>query len=559
MQQSSDAGSLSYSFQSLNDVQEAFSDSFLSQFLLADNERICAIDSIQGTARNLWSDVPPATDEETCSDEEHSYDESLMTILGPNCTDLNPEVVLKSMTLEEVRASLEKSSLYRVYYNRYDKEGKQVYRKTTFRYLDDSRRFILLTIQDLTEAFMAEEARRKDLADALEDTRKHLDANNVFLSLLSRDIRTPLHSILGFTQIANAELSDVSAVEGYLHKISMSGIYMKETIDDIRDLIQILWNPIRLHKEPVSLSDFFVKISSFLRNKAEEKQLTLDSVSGPFSKDLVYTDKAILTKIITKLAGNITGYTLRGGNIHASAAEESISADTMQMVINVTSRGIDYDPRRLHVLEMSLREIQEELKRNISNVELDLVILKAYVSAMGGNITASASEGLGTHISIHLPLQLKNTAEGTETEQEAPASPVKEKPFASVPAFFGKSLLLADDDETNQEVERRMLERAGFTVTTARNGKEALDIYKSDGVSFDIVLLDVRMPCMDGLETARAIRSLPDPKKRSVPIIALTASTLPSDVYASLEAGMNRHVNKPLRYSELVDVLSAYI
>ncbi|MBR2528469.1 MAG: response regulator [Blautia sp.] len=511
---------------------------------------VLLIETSTGLALPLHSNGSdlPLFDRNGCFD----YDQNIRTFLNEYCTDIDPEEIIRKSSLPVAIKHLQTSDHYSVSF-RISLGGSQyLHKKLIWHKLSVPRGFLTASIVDMTEDFLEEDERRSRLEAALKQAQANLDANNSFLSLVSRDIRTPLHSIIGLSQMANAELMDISAVESYLYKISMSGTYMEDTINDIRDFIRISWHPIELREEIIDLPVFLSSASRFLSRRAAQRNLHFFLHTDNISQKSVLTDLAALRQVLVKFTDNMINYTLRGGTIDMHFSSETISQEEAQVRLSVQSRGIDLNPGRLGVLLKPFEDIMEEVRSNISSIDMDLVILKAYVDSLKGKISIQNNEGISTGIEILFHFPLPHSDSRVSSLQPVRFSQI---PALDLPVFTGKRALLADDDSINLEVGSKMLEKTGMTVFQAHNGAQALNLFIEEDGDFDVILMDIRMPVMNGLEASKRIRGLTLPAAGHIPIIALTVNAFDEDYTLSLEAGIDRHLTKPIEPGSLYQIL----
>ena len=520
---------------------------FLCQITLKQFEHILLVEQESGEAIFLHDATTPVADPSSSAKNPiFSFDEIFRGQLEKHCTDIDPEAIIRSGSLSAVSKALEAKESYTIYYNTCDAGGQVVHKRIIWTRV--SEKYLCAMIEDLSEAFQYERERSAQLKKALAEAQANLDANNTFLTLVSRDIRTPLHSIIGLSRIANMELKDISAVESYLHKISMSGSYMEQTINDIRDFIRISWHPIELHTEAIDLTEFMTVAVETFQEQAKERQLHFAFRSGSLKVNRVRTDASALRQVILKLTRNVLNYTLRGGSVELGLSSEVLSGGEVTLALSVTSRGIDLDQDRMQILKEPYEYVMNEVRSNISSIDMDRVSLRAYLHAMKGAVDIDIERGIRTSLTVTLRFPAaEESAESIDLPRKAG------QPY--VPQFKGLTALLADDDSINLEVSTKLLENTGLTVFTAKNGLEALNLFTAQSGAFDIILMDIRMPVMNGLEAARAIRSLALPTASKVPIIALTVNAFDEDVRQSLAAGMDKHLIKPISAQFLYRVL----
>ncbi|MBR2765401.1 MAG: hypothetical protein IKE03_05410 [Blautia sp.] len=404
---------------------------------IASREFECVSLIEKGTGNSIVLYSPLRDDIPSKTGMEFRYDTYVLDYLEAHCIDIDPAAIIESLGREHIALRLKEAPSYTVYYNLTDDDNKILHHKASAIRLSFTDDFFCLTVTDLTDAFIREDQRNAHLEKALEEARTNLDANNAFLSLISRDIRTPLHSIIGLTRIANAQLKDISAVESYLHKISMSGTYMEQTINDIKDYIRISWHPIELRMEAIDLGKFTAFVRQVFSRQAAERELHFTCHTEGIQVSKIRTDPAALRQIFLKLTGNIMNYTLRGGTIELRIATEPAESDRVRLTIGIQSRGMDLDQDRLGILLESYEYVMNEVHSNINSIDMDLVILKAYLQAMDAKVRLESRKGIRTGIVITMEVAGQDKAQGTSgTFISRVAIPSQATP----PSFKGRQL-----------------------------------------------------------------------------------------------------------------------
>ena len=460
--------------------------------------------------------------------------------------DSNPHDILSRLRLEQLEIALEKNASCKVHYTTHGSGGSiRLHEISCF--LRDQEHMILLE-RDITDSFRTVAGNVEHLEKALRSAEKEAAQRNAFLNLMSRNIRTPLYSIMGLTHIASHSPEDALDRDDYLRKISMSGSYMTDSIDDILELRQLAAHEIRLAPETIHLDRLLNDVRRAVEPVIQEKRLILT-----FQTDTVVTrsfiaDPHCLTQILKKLLKSAVSYAVEGGRIQLSVRELFRSRDNVTLEFSVESKGIMIDQERLTTLFRPYDQLQESIDENIGDIDISLMILKRYLQEMNTNtLTAETVEGKGTRIAVTLTL-------------ERPEEEVQEKPVQRIlPDLIGKRVLLVDDNHISLEIGRHLLLPRGAFVATAGNGREAIDLFRKENGRFDLIFMDILMPEMDGLTATREIRAMKDiPGAATVPIIAMTANAFRRNFEESFRAGMNAHLVKPIepeRFYEIIDKL----
>ena len=377
------------------------------------------------------------------------------------------------------------------------------------------------------------------------ETKANL-AKREFLFNMSHDIRTPMNAIIGFTALAQTHIDDRGQVEDYLKKISVSSQHLLSLINDVLDMSRIESGKVTLEAKPVHLPELVHELRDIVQAAVSEKglSLTLDTV-GVENEDVI-ADPLRLEQILINVLANAVKFTPDGGQISLWIVQKDTApAGYADFEFHIKDNGIGMSEEfQKHIFEQFARERTSTVSK-IQGTGLGMAITKSLVDMMGGRITVKSEQGKGSEFTISLRFPIGEA----KTEQTPPA--------AKASAFTGKKLLVVEDNELNLEIASTLLKEAGFEVDTAENGKVAVEkVEAASADRYDLILMDIQMPEMDGYEATRRIRALPDTKKAALPIVAMTANAFEDDRKNALRAGMNGHIAKPLDIQKLFQVLS---
>ena len=377
------------------------------------------------------------------------------------------------------------------------------------------------------------------------ETKANL-AKREFLFNMSHDIRTPMNAIIGFTALAQTHIDDRGQVEDYLKKISVSSQHLLSLINDVLDMSRIENGKVTLEAKPVHLPELVHELRDIVQAVVSEKglSLTLDTV-GVENEDVI-ADPLRLEQILINVLANAVKFTPDGGQISLWIVQKDTApAGYADFEFHIKDNGIGMSEEfQKHIFEQFARERTSTVSK-IQGTGLGMAITKSLVDMMGGRITVKSEQGKGSEFTISLRFPIGEA----KTEQTPPA--------AKASAFTGKKLLVVEDNELNLEIASTLLKEAGFEVDTAENGKVAVEkVEAASADRYDLILMDIQMPEMDGYEAPRRIRALPDTKKAALPIVAMTANAFEDDRKNALRAGMNGHIAKPLDIQKLFQVLS---
>ena len=390
--------------------------------------------------------------------------------------------------------------------------------------------------------------------DALKVAESASKAKSTFLSNMSHDIRTPMNAIIGFATLALDDIRDGKKVEDYLSKILSSSKHLLGLINDILDMSRIESGKVVLEEQETDLVTTLQELQSIMEGQAKERKLKLHVDYSNLRDRHVYCDKTRLNQVMFNLLANAVKFTSEGGSIWLTMSQLEPTYEVEDRAIyeiRVKDTGIGIDKAFIkHIFEPFERERTSTVSK-IQGTGLGMAITKNIVDMMGGTIEVESQKGVGTEFIIRLELRLQAEA-GAANEEGA-----KQHGHAEgVAEFAGKRLLLAEDNELNREIACMLLSKYGFVIDTAENGQEAVDLVAASAPDYyDLVLMDIQMPVMDGHEATRRIRNLEDKELAKVPVVAMTANAFDEDRKAAKECGMNGFISKPINMQELVQAL----
>lgn len=374
---------------------------------------------------------------------------------------------------------------------------------------------------------------------------KEIKEKSEFLSGISHEIRTPMNAIYGWTSIARKHTDDKHKVKEYLDKIDTSSKYLLTIMDEILDVESMENGRYEMVREKFSLSELYRQIEDLFWEQSEEKQMKLYLVNQS-ENDWFLGDRKHLQQSIV----NILDYVLKNTEKNSSVTLHSmkmgnLTEEKMRFSIESTGKyGYSYE---LEQLKEMLGETETMFRTKLGDISLPLLISNRFIQSLGGQMEVGEAEG-GLYLSFVIPLEpIEITAEQDEmTERDY--------------NFQGKRLLLVEDNLLNVEVAQTLLEMVGFEVDVAENGKVAVEKFdKNEDGSYDAILMDIRMPIMDGLEATRRIRNLGKKDSRTISIVALSANAHDEDAKKSIANGMNGHLAKPIEVSDLYRMLDQLI
>ena len=380
-------------------------------------------------------------------------------------------------------------------------------------------------------------------------------AKTVFLSNMSHDIRTPMNAIIGYTALAKREDTSLEEMKDYLDKIDGSSRHLLALINDVLEMSRIENGKIDLEEEPCSLEKVMDELRDMFTTQMREKKINFTVTCDDLGERPAVCDRNRLNRVLLNLVSNAYKFTPEGGSVTVSLKKlDSPSEDFGNFELRIKDSGIGMTPE---FAERVFDAFERERNSTVSGIEgtgLGMAITKSIIDLMGGTVNVITAPNEGTEFVIGLTFLLSDrkiepSPAGSEQNSEE-ASP-------EAPDFSSMRLLLVDDVMVNREIAAKILRHFGFTVDTAENGKEAVDMVSASQAGYySAVLMDIQMPVMDGHEATRRIRELSDKTLADIPIIAMTANAFSEDVQKAKEAGMNAHIAKPINMDVLKDTLT---
>ena len=421
---------------------------------------------------------------------------------------------------------------------------------------------ILLTILKLLrKARKAEAAARKAANDtqklnaklqiAVENAESANHAKSTFLFNMSHDIRTPMNAIIGYADLASRHLDDPAKLEKYMENIQVCGQNLLMLLNNVLDLARIENDKTEMEYSVSDVDKDFRNCIAMFRNQADSKGQTL-TVTTHLLHPYVYVDIPHLTEVCTNLVSNAVKYTGAGGTIRCDVTQKPGEKEGWcDTVVTVADNGIGMSQEfQKHIFE----PFERERTSTISKVEgsgIGMGIVKKLVGLMGGTVAVESKIGVGSTFTVTIPCRI---ASEDETQAKREINPSDQK------CLCGTRILLTEDNDLNAEIATELLQEEGCTVDRAKDGVECVDMLeKAANGTYQLILMDIQMPVMNGYDAAKKIRRMDDPQKAGIPIIAMTANAFTEDRQVALDAGMNDHIAKPINMNVLVPTLRKYL
>ena len=425
-------------------------------------------------------------------------------------------------------------------------------RDGSVRWVDDYGRRVHTDNDDVYYVFISDiTEKRKAQALSLElERQKHLsEAKSSFLFNISHDIRTPMNAIVGFTALARRHIDDRERLEEYLRRVDESNQHMLALIDDLLEMSQIDSGQIKLRAEVCDLREQLDIALSVMAAQIEEKGLTLETDVG-IPPDEVCVDAHRFRRIMTNLIGNAVKFTDTGGTIRVAARSKQVSeSGYARYEFEVADTGVGMSEEFMQRIFKAFEREDTSTRTGYLGAGLGLSIVKSLLDIMGGSISVRSKKGEGSTFTFSLPLKL---AGGASAAVPTPAQEHR--------AEGEHRILLVEDIEINRMLAETILEEAGFLVESVSDGCDAVEaITNRPAWYYDLVLMDIQMPVMNGYEATRAIRAIGRPDTATLPIIALSANARDEDKRMSMESGMNNHIAKPFDVANLITTVNDHI
>lgn len=411
---------------------------------------------------------------------------------------------------------------------------------------------VILAFKDIHDERETELRHKRELREALISAKLASEAKSRFLSNMSHDIRTPLNAIMGMTSIALSHIDDMDKVESCLNKISVSANHLLRLINEVLDMSYIESGKISIKSEPFNLVELMKTVVFIMQEQFDSKNQTFTTDFALIQNNDLVGDRVRIQQILLNVLGNAAKYTPKGGKIHFVAREIDIADNgisTYEFIVSDTGKGMSEE-----FVQRIFKPFERESKieDEIEGSGLGMAISKSIVDLMNGDISIKSQTDKGSIVTVVLPLK-RNPKIRDRSLMES-ASQKNDAPYA---VLQGKKVLVVDDNEINCDIACDYLEDVGVTTDVAINGKEAFNII-SNGEYFDAVLMDIRMPVMNGYDATRKIREINSEYATNIPIIAMTANAFEEDVQMSLQMGMNAHISKPLSAEVMYKTLSSF-
>lgn len=458
------------------------------------------------------------------------------------------EILRQAVCSERIKKELSEKKLFCINYRTICGDDINYYEMKAVRTgsWQDGKR-IVIGFRSVDEQTRRELEQKKLLEDALVQANQASQAKSIFLSNMSHDIRTPMNAIMGFTNLASTHLDERDRVKEYLEKIQVSGNYLLSLINNVLDMSQIESGSMYLEETLCSLPEILESLSDMMQIEADKKLLQLRMNLTEIENKKIYCDRMRLSQVLLNVVENSLKYTNPGGRIDLDVVQKKGAAPGfVNYEFCVQDNGIGMSSEFLaHVFDLFERE-KNTTSSGIGGTGLGLALTKSLVEMMNGKIEVESEPNRGTKVRMSFTFRVEKQGDSwhESVEQQKESEP-----------YTGK-ILLVEDNELNREIAQEILEDAGFETESAENGQIAVDMMRNSSHGYyELVLMDIQMPVMNGYEAAKAIRSLEDPELSSIPILAMTANAFDEDREQALRSGMDAHIAKPIDVNLLLQMM----
>lgn len=416
------------------------------------------------------------------------------------------------------------------------------------RHEDGSIATLLYTIHDIDETKRAEIAYQEELKKSAREAQIANQAKTDFLRRMSHDIRTPINGILGMIEIADNHPTDIEKLKDCRHKIRQAAGTLLSMVSDILDINKLESGMLEPESVPFDIWALLMEVNHLTEMQAPAYGVTVHVKNPPFPVRRVIGSPTFLRRVLLNIASNALKYNRRGGRIEFSCDKIELTGEKVYFTLTCADTGIGMSPSFQQRAFEPFTQESNTARTHYMGTGLGLSIVKEFISKMGGTITLSSQKDVGTRFTITIPFTIDHASQEAETVSQSPVS------------RSGLHVLLVEDNELNREIALCLLEKEGMEITTCENGAEAVKAFRESPLGYyDLILMDIMMPVMDGYEASRRIRSLPRRDASLIPIFAMTANAFQDDIEKSHQSGMNEHLTKPLHTKTMLDAIRKYV
>lgn len=476
-----------------------------------------------------------------------TYEYNLHHNLLPAVVDEDRETVARQLSRAYIVNQFDQCKKYFVGFKINHEGGEpEYYQAKIIRDENESEEVAIIGLRNVNEQIKQEKLYAEQLKRAKDDAEKASKAKSVFLFNMSHDIRTPMNAIMGYIELAKKYEDNKERLDDCLGKMSISSEHLLNLINDVLDMARIESGKVTIDENPTDIKKFASDLTNMFVTSAQQKGIEF-TTSSDVKHQYVFLDTLRCNQVVLNLTSNATKYTKTGGKIHASLDE--IDCDRKgyaRFKFVVEDTGIGMTPEFLEHIFESFSRATDATHSGVQGTGLGMAITKNLIDLMGGHINIESEVGKGTKVTVIIDLRLTEEIQ-EETKEEGEFN------------IEGMKVLVVEDNELNREIAKEILLDFGAVVSEANDGDVAVGMIKnSHKGDYDIVLMDIQMPMMNGYQATQAIRGLKNHEMNNIPIVAMTANAFEEDKQNALKAGMNGHLGKPIDLQELKNTLQFY-
>ncbi len=399
---------------------------------------------------------------------------------------------------------------------------------------------VLYVVRDITEEKLREIMYQKQLKESMEDAQRANISKTAFLRRMSHDIRTPLNGIVGMIHIAQKHSNDVAKLQECRQKVLQSTDYLQKLINNVLDISKLESGSLVLEHKSFDMVELLSNNMTVVAMSAYENGVRFEGgVEANMIRHRYLIGSPVhLSRVLMNLASNAIKYNHFHGtvNVHCEELSDDGNIAVFKFVCSDTGLGMSEEFQK-HAFDVFAQEGKQSTT-TFSGSGLGLSIVKDIIELMGGMIELESKENVGSTFTVTVPFKIDHSVENNDSQNDSCPQSME---------LSGKRVLLVEDNAINMEIAYAILEEEHLNITEAKNGKEALEIFQNSKLNeYDVIIMDVMMPVMDGLEATKAIRMLEREDAKKIPIIAMTANAFEEDRKACLDAGMDEHIGKPI-------------
>ena len=524
----------------------------LNKVLESEFDMLCilAVESRKLVMRSVRNTILNVEDPDQFVFKKEDYEKSCESAIYHAVAKEDRARMQELLKIENLVQHLRWNKQYSFTFQAYDTIGNLHDKRLNYTYLDETRCTILIVQSDITDVVKErnEQIQKTEVARAAAE--KANQEKTEFLARMSHDMRTPMNGIIGLTKLTKRLENLPEEAVNNLSAIEESGAFLLSLINEVLDMNKIESRTITLNPSVVFSRTLIDNIVGAVSSLISEKELKFETSYINVISDYIRLDRLRFQQIFVNILSNAVKFTKKGGiirfEIERLKLEDGISYDRFSIEDNGIGMSEEFLP---HIFEPFSQE-HGELTTGMVGTGLGMPIVKELVDLMGGSIKVESKRGIGTKVTVYLSIEhIENYSETDEQTQEEYSEDLS-----------GKTILLVEDHPINAMITKKLLELKGIKIRHAVNGKEAVDMFHaSEKGEYMAILMDIRMPVMDGLEATRIIRKQEREDAKTVPIIAMTANAFEEDVRNGLDAGMNEYLSKPVDSNVLLSTLSKYV